>query len=124
MVNRVLVYGTLRPGIHEPVKVPGRMYQVGWFPGVILDAESEETFVCEPVEVSDDVLRGLYRYDDYNPQSPEHSLFRRVEHDGAFIYVYNQSVDGYEQVVGGDWLAHTGENGGRNNHLLGLSQVA
>lgn len=124
-MNRLLVYGTLRPGIRPTVKVPGRMYQVGWFPGVILDADCGETFEAEPVEVTDEVLRGLDRYEGYDEAFPENSLFRRVAmEDGTFIYVFNQSVEGCEQVGGGDWLDHTQQEAGRNNHLLGLSKVA
>lgn len=126
-MSRVLVYGTLRPGIHPVVEVPGKMYSTGWYPGVVLDATSEETFTAECVEVADDVLRGLDRYEGYDERDPEGSLFRRVqlegvnpELDGAFIYVYNLDVDNLEPVAGGDWLTHTGKESGSNSRLLQL----
>lgn len=126
-MSRVLVYGTLRPGIHPVVEVPGKMYNTGWYPGVVLDANSEETFTAECVEVADDVLRGLDRYEGYDERDPEGSLFRRVqlegvgpELDGAFIYVYNLDVDNLEPVPGGDWLTHTGKKSGSNSRLLSL----
>lgn len=111
------VYGTLRPGTNEIFEAPGRMYSLGGFPGVKLD-ETNSTFKCERVEVSDKVLDRLDRYEGYNPQSPDTSLFVRVPFRDGEIYQYNGAVDMCGTVPHGDWLKFVNrEQGGAHRFL-------
>lgn len=46
--HTVLVYGTLRPNLGKDiVKIKGTLYDMGWFPAVILEGDTE--VVCERI---------------------------------------------------------------------------
>lgn len=104
-------YGTLRPGIKEPVKVPGTLYAVSWFPGAILDETSQSTFLAEPVVIQD--WEGVDAYEGYDPNNPEQSLYIRKPYLDGYIYEYNRDVAELEPVESGDWLEHLKEEKGR-----------
>lgn len=116
-MHKIFVYGTLRPGTSEPVMVPGQMFDLGWYPGVvdIFDPDWIETefvsarpmFKAEIIEVDDETLARLDDYEGYNPRNPEQSLYRRVAYQDGFIYQYNGSVYGRLPVPTGDWLDYT-----------------
>jgi len=109
----VYVYGTLRPGGSETVRVPGTMFSMGHFPGIKLEgADSSNFVVCERIEVSDVRLAQLDRYEGYHPDDPAHSLYLRVPYLDGHIYVYNQSFDGKQLIESGDWLEYTGGSKG------------
>ncbi|QDP50581.1 MAG: hypothetical protein Tp1125DCM00d2C21254131_22 [Prokaryotic dsDNA virus sp.] len=114
-----LVYGTLRPGLGETVKVEGfQMFNLGWFPGI---RPGNGTIIAERVEVKDDAhLSSLDRYEGYNEESPETSLYTRQQYGDDIIYVYNGEPPEDNLVEGGDWLKHTGEEKGANAHLATL----
>ena len=112
MSNILYTYGTLRPGISEPVKVPGKLYAVAWFPGAKLDPNSDSTFLAERVPVID--WKGVDAYEGYNPDNPEGSLYIRKPFLDGFIYEYNRPVDELEEVTSGDWLQHAKEERGIN----------
>lgn len=117
-MNTVLVYGTLRPGLNRTVKVPGKMFSLGGFPGVRLDESSAFTFTAEIIEVDDDTLAGLDCYEGYYEDDHTHSLYIRRRYtdldagvDG-WIYEYNHDTGGLPTVESGDWLEHTGQSSG------------
>lgn len=115
MKHKILVYGTLRPGNTPTRLIPGVLYDLGAFPGIRLKDESEGKFVlCEEIEVDDEGLKRLDRYEGYYPSNPEGSLYHRVMlEDGSWIYQYNADLEGYSQLVeGGDWLQHVGRDRG------------
>jgi len=124
MTGHLFVYGTLRagrepPGLasllagrrrRAPARVPGRLHDLGAYPGAILDPEAGEV-VGELVEVAPADLAILDRYEDHDPAAPATSLFRRVRTrarlpDGprdCWIYVYNRDPKGAPVVAGGAW---------------------
>ncbi len=115
--HTILVYGTLRTGKGEKVKVKGDMYNLGWYPGIALGGENE--FVAERLTGIDDAkLAAFDRYEGYNEEAPEQSLYiRRRLDNGDWIYEYNYEFDGNDRIESGDWLEHTGEASGSNAKL-------
>lgn len=114
-LHRVFVYGTLRPGKGETVQIPGRMFDLGWFPGaVMIGVEPEHRILAEVIEVDDAGLARLDRYEGYDPRHPEHSLYIRKDYEDGFIYQFNGNVDGKLPVLTGDWLDYIGQKEGCN----------
>lgn len=103
--HQVLTYGTLRPFTDENiVRVPGHLYDLGSFPGIKLDNSSDTRVTCEVIEVTDEELERLDRYEGYRPSDPDNSLYIRRKLDwGPFIYEYNGPVHNEELVPSGDW---------------------
>jgi len=99
----------------------GRMYDLGWFPGVRLDGAGE--VVGEVFELpTDDLEQALIRLDRYEGVShtvPEAGLYTReqvhvrlVATNSAvtcWIYQYNTTPldEQYNIVSSGDWLEYT-----------------
>lgn len=107
-MHKIFVYGTLRPGVSEPVMVPGQMFDLGWFPGAVgIETDDQHFFMAEIIEVDDETLARLDDYEGYNPRDPERSLYRRLSYQDGFIYQYNGNVDGRPPVPTGDWLDYT-----------------
>jgi gamma-glutamylcyclotransferase (GGCT)/AIG2-like uncharacterized protein YtfP len=114
-MHKVFVYGTLRPGASEPVLVPGQMFDLGWFPGVVnIETAVGAFFKAEIIEVDDDTLARLDSYEGYNPNHPASSLYVRKEYQDGFIYQYNGNVSGKLPVPTGDWLEYTQMTEGYN----------
>ena len=123
-MHKIFVYGTLRPGKGETVQIPGRMFDLGWFPGVvdIFDPHWKDAqfvslrpmFTAEVIEVDDETLARLDRYEGYDPRHPETSLYVRKEYKDGFIYQFNGNVDGATPVLSGDWLDYTKQKEGCN----------
>lgn len=111
-MHKVYVYGTLRPGSDETVEVPGTLYNLGWFPGIDLTDTSGGPVTCEVLEVDDERLASLDRYEGYYEDDLEGSLYLRVPYNGGWIYTYNRSFDSFKVIEGGDWLASTGQEKG------------
>jgi gamma-glutamylcyclotransferase (GGCT)/AIG2-like uncharacterized protein YtfP len=119
MSEFLFAYGTLRPGLAPlsmaalveqmvPIgagSVCGRLYDLGEFPGAVLDAESGRriygTIFRLPNEA--DFLKALDDYEGFEPDCPEASLFSRVLCQAnlaagaavsCWIYVYRRQVEG------------------------------
>lgn len=113
--HTILVYGTLRPFSNtDVVKVPGKLYDLGWYPGIVLGnnenpEEGESFVVCERITVDDNRLAQLDAYEGYYPHNPENSLYLRKKIGTDWIYVYNHSVKNSKLVESGDWGIHTKE---------------
>jgi len=110
-MNKVYVYGTLRPGkTTNVVQIPGILYKLGWFPGVKLDLEAESgSFVtCEVVEVDDEELKRLDVYEGYHMDCLDNSLFIRTPILDGFIYEFNGRVEPHDIIESGDWLENKG----------------
>lgn len=110
-------YGTLRPGDGLTIKIPGSIYDLGWFPGFKFEGDGQVT--CEKIEVED--LAAVDRYEGFNEAYPDESLFRRVPLLDGFIYVFNRSVNPIKKVESGDWLDYTREKRGINGGRFGRS---
>lgn len=112
-MNIVYVYGTLRgrqPA--EIVKVPGRIYNLGWFPGCVLDnPPSGDTFVAERIEVDDQTLETFDYIEGFRPDDPEDSFYLRVPYLDGWIYVFNNPdiADIGRLIEHGDWEKHVSE---------------
>jgi len=109
--HKVHVYGTLRTGDENTQTVKGRLYNVGWFPALILDPDGYDVTV-EVREVDDDGLEGFDAYEGYRPDYPSGSLYIRRKHKDGWIYEFNRSVDDLEEIPEGDWLAFKKEKEG------------
>lgn len=104
-MHKIYVYGTLMPNDgRERVKIKGALYDLGWFPGVRLDETGE--FLAEIIEVDDQRLQELDRYEGYYEDSPESSLYIRRRYCDGWIYEYNRSCSSRDLIRSGDWQAH------------------
>lgn len=103
------VYGTLRPGNPNTVKVKGSLYDLGWFPGIKLGGTGE--VVCEQITVKD--WQDVDRYEGFMPDNPEDSLYIRTPYDDGFIYEFNREVNPIKLIQSGDWLDYTQEKRGK-----------
>ena len=118
-MKKIYVYGTLRPGcVANVVKGRGTMVNLGGFPGVVLDDNGPE-FTAEVVEVDDETLADLDRYEGYRPSDPVNSLYVRKPFMDGEIYEFNRSGENAEVVTSGDWLIFTGEPRGWAAGMVG-----
>lgn len=130
MSESVFIYGTLLPGaapreIAEAAarlrfagkgSVCGYLYDLGHYPGAVLDPTAQQRIYGAVFTLPDDpaVLRALDAYEEFNPAAPELSQFVRVRAVVAlaeggemdcWIYVYNWSVAGVRRIETGVWRA-------------------
>ena len=131
----ILLYGTLRSGLTHfrrfnlpfalsfvrSEEVRGTLYDLGDYPGLVLDAAAGAV-QAELFRIRDPkVLPVLDDYEAYNPgdlgpfdeRTGRGSMFirTRVTLDdgiGAWIYELNGVPDGAGVIAHGDWLRHTG----------------
>lgn len=109
MSNILYVYGTLRPGGAETVKIKGQMFDLGWFPGVVLGGTDE--IVAEKIQIED--WDPVDRYEGYFPEDHEASLYIRRPYEDGFIYELNRRASPVKQVMSGDWLDYTAKERGK-----------
>ncbi len=114
MSEYLFTYGTLKPGLapgeiaHAVEKlspvgkgiVYGSLYDLGDFPGAVLDPSSKNRILGTVFRLSDDpsILQQLDEYEEYDPNAPDTSLFRRELHSvelasggkvECWVYIYN-----------------------------------
>lgn len=119
-IHKVYVYGTLRPSHktgdipEKTYKVPGKLFKLGWYPGIKLMKEEEcngNYVVCEQIEVDSDGLRELDQYEGCYPDlPPSESLYLRTSYLDGWIYTYNRSLEDYNHIESGDWMKREAEN--------------
>jgi gamma-glutamylcyclotransferase (GGCT)/AIG2-like uncharacterized protein YtfP len=117
MPSTLFIYGTLHPDRAPreiaaaarrltpigPATIRARLYNLGEYPGAILDATappiSGELFTLPDAAT----LAALDAYEDFRPTDPAASLFLRVEttattpdgsHLTCWVYTYNREVQG------------------------------
>jgi len=128
MSEYLFACGTLRPGLGPPeaaglirrwryvgpAQVRGHLYDLGEYPGAILDASSEAKVSGDVFELPDDQspFAALDAYEGYDSANPEGSLFRRTKSlatlaDGrefeCWVYVYNRVPTGAPLIESGDY---------------------
>ena len=128
--RRLFVYGTLRRGAPKDLReffenepkflgramAPGRLYDLGEYPGMLEPGRDEDRVVGELFEL-EDVETSLACLDDYEHATLEHSpLFERrvgkvqledgamVEGVEAWVYFYKGEVSDGQRVLSGDYL--------------------
>lgn len=131
-MDHIFCYGTLRAGLAPPEIAPvaarlvlvaqarlhGRLFDLGEFPGAIIDPSCAETIVGEVFAIPDgEILRELDRYEEYDPAAPEQGLFVRRQfsvelEDGrellCWVYACRRDPGDVPQIPEGDyrrWLA-------------------
>ncbi len=120
--HTVLVYGTLRPFTNEDVVlIPGRLYDLGWYPGIELSSDPELEpdeghgyVVCERITVTDERLEQLDNYEGVNSGGHGYGLYSRERIGDDFIYVYRNYGDeepfkNATLIESGDWLKYSQE---------------
>jgi gamma-glutamylcyclotransferase (GGCT)/AIG2-like uncharacterized protein YtfP len=128
MSEYLFLYGTLRPedapeGIRPAVEglrvvgegsLPGRLYDLGEYPGAVIDPAAEQRIYGTIFELPGDetVLRRMDVYEDFRSSEPEESLFLRVRQQvelasggslECWVYVYNLPPLGARVVTSGRW---------------------
>lgn len=119
MSEYLFTYGTLQPGMApqeiaeavnklQPVGegfVRGTLYDLGEFPGAVFDPRSTQKISGMVFRLPDDrrVLQQLDDYEEFDPSSPDNSLFVRALHPvelsngqsiPCWIYLYNRKPEG------------------------------
>jgi len=105
--HKVAVYGTLRTGEGECGTVKGRLYDLGWFPGIILD-EGGDDITVEYRYTDDEGLEGFDRYEGYYENNHPESLYLRKKVDDFWIYEFNRpgALEGRPLITEGDWFKY------------------
>ncbi|HZS08061.1 MAG TPA: gamma-glutamylcyclotransferase family protein [Blastocatellia bacterium] len=140
MSEFLFVYGTLRPELAPaemkgvigqlrpvaPASVRGRLYDLGEYPGALVDEAAGTVIVGSVFELPEDVhacFAALDEYEGFDPGDPEAGLFLRRQHiitlnDGralsCWIYVCNRAADGLQPIAGGDYLKWRAEQLNQN----------
>ena len=129
MSEYLFLYGTLLPHqaptevadivrqLHRvgPASVRGRLYDLGEYPGAILDDSSDATISGEVFELLNNqaLLPVLDSYEGFDPTNPEDSLFVRTQavvklsdgrELGCWVYVYNQDPGTAPLIKSGDYI--------------------
>lgn len=118
----IFVYGTLRKGASNDLSkkpdaehvgwdlISGKLFNVSWFPGVknvpdkYAGKEGPNTIQGDVFRLkSESIIRALDSYEGYP------SLYGRKQTTTAtgetvWVYTYNMSVDGKQEITSGDWL--------------------
>ncbi|MDQ1638128.1 MAG: hypothetical protein QOF62_1467 [Pyrinomonadaceae bacterium] len=128
MIKYLFLYGTLiEPEPPEEItplvkrlprigtaSIPGRLYDLGDYPGAVVDASANTSIHGELVELPEDetVLDSLDKYEEFDPDNPKQSLFvrRKVnarlvngENVDAWMYVYNKQPGDAPIIPGGTY---------------------
>jgi gamma-glutamylcyclotransferase (GGCT)/AIG2-like uncharacterized protein YtfP len=114
MPELLFIYGTLHPNRAPaeiasavrrlkslgPATIHAKLYDLGEYPGIVLDHSASHTVAGELFAVPDaETLTLLDAYEDFRPHDPAHSLFLRTQTtatlpDGSsltcWVYVYNR----------------------------------
>lgn len=129
MTDLVFFYGTLMSGFKRPgrsnldqvLKPIGRgcisaaLFDLGIYPAAIPAAEGQVWGEVHQMLEPTQALSTLDEIEGYTPDTPDSSLYRRVEipvtfEDGrsaqAWVYFYNAPLGRAERIASGDYLQH------------------
>ncbi|HKP87483.1 MAG TPA: gamma-glutamylcyclotransferase family protein [Blastocatellia bacterium] len=129
MKGYLFVYGTLLPGhapdeiarvaeklrLVGPAHVRGQLYDLGDYPGAILDSSSDDAIFGQVFELPDDesALRSLDSYEGFDSEDPQDSLFIRRKaraslDDGrtleCWVYAYNRNPQTAPLIESGNYV--------------------
>jgi gamma-glutamylcyclotransferase (GGCT)/AIG2-like uncharacterized protein YtfP len=132
MAEYLFVYGSLRHQLVPPdlkglvlqlrrigaAYTRGHLYDLGEYPGAILDAGCGRRIIGEVLELTDDesILSALDRYEGFDPDDPGAGLFVRTdchvilengEEIECWVYVYNGEISSAKLIESGDYLGLT-----------------
>ena len=127
-MHDLFIYGTLMPGLRleaemhgaerlGPARVPGRLVDVGHYPGLL---HGEGTVTGEVYRVSDAQLASLDEVEEMVPGDRPASQYWREQVtvlEGAlagqpvWTYVYNQPAEGLTPIAHGDYRRYIREVG-------------
>lgn len=127
--NRLFVYGTLMKGsgnpmakrLHAesayigPARTPGRLYLLGYYPGLLLAESKADRVFGEVVKLRNPLrsLRWLDAYEGCGPDDPEPWMYERVivpvtlrsgEILTAWTYVYTRTVERSRRLPAGRFV--------------------
>lgn len=129
MTDLVFFYGTLMSGFKRPgranldgvLKPIGRgrisanLFDLGIYPAAIPAADGQVWGEVHQMLEPSSALATLDEIEGYTPDTPDSSLYRRVEipvafEDGrsaqAWVYFYNAPLGRAERIASGDYLQH------------------
>jgi len=97
-----------------PAHVRGRLYDLGEYPGAVIDHSANTSVHGELVELPADkaILDALDKYEEFDPSRPQKSLFVRKKTriklaDGrnveGWMYVYNRNPRNAPIIRGGNY---------------------
>ena len=118
----VFVYGSLRQGASNAWRmndslfvsratVGGTWVKVDWYPGLVLDGESQ--VLGDVYQVNDKVLAELDAFEGIEAADGTQAEYRRVKSqvlldNGEFldclVYEWLLGLEGYQKIETGDWL--------------------
>jgi gamma-glutamylcyclotransferase (GGCT)/AIG2-like uncharacterized protein YtfP len=129
VIEYICIYGTLRPAIAPPEikamisqwrrigdgSIAGRIYNLGEYPGAVLDQRGSDWIAGEVFELPNDgvALALLDAYEGFDPLDLDASLFVRCKREvmvedsaklECWVYVYNRPVSASTIIQGGDYL--------------------
>ena len=133
MNPHLFVYGSLLSSIGHPsgerlrsearlvgaASMPGRLYRVGWYPGLVEAAAGESRVHGEVYALADPAssLAWLDAYESMVPGEEASNEYVRAERSvqlasgreiTAWVYLYQWDVTGVQQVADGRWVASVG----------------
>ena len=129
MTDHLFLYGTLLPAVVGPPCrdhvarlrpvgrgwVPGRLYNLGWYPGAVLDPSAATRVHGEVFALPDDptLLAALDVYEGFDANNPAGSWFLRIRHPitldsggevACWLYVCPREPAEAPQIACGDYL--------------------
>lgn len=100
--------------------VKGRLYDLGRYPGLLLDEVSGRSVSGHVYTLSrpQEVLPVLDRYEGYDPSRPEAGEYRRTRINlrcegqvlSCWVYLYNADVHGLSEITSGNYVDYARHN--------------
>lgn len=129
MTDLVFFYGTLMSGFKRPGRanldrvltpigrgrISADLFDLGIYPAAIPAADGQVWGEVHQMLEPSSALATLDEIEGYTPDTPDSSLYRRVEipvtfEDGrsaqAWVYFYNAPLGRAERIASGDYLQH------------------
>ncbi len=107
--------------------MPGRLYDLGRYPGAIFDAQSDALVIGHVFQIKDAaaVFPTLDRYEDIDPQQPTAGEYRRElvlvqlgeTQRECWVYLYNLPTESLREIPGGDYLTYLKGNADYQNFI-------